>query len=1102
MSLASFGVRKPVPVNLLMFAILAAGLVAGLSLRREFFPESDPESALLTMPYPGATPEEVEKSLARKVEDKLIDLDEVDELVVVLAEGGGSVTINFREGADSQEALKEVDRAIDTLQDLPDEAEEITTQLIEARLPVIRVAVYGDLEETVLKRVVRGVRDDLLTLPNMGEILIDGVRNDQLRIDVQQEALLEYGISLPQVADTVRAWMSEVPGGTVKGLGNNVKVRTMGVPERAEAIRDIVIRSDGRGQNLRLRDIARVTDGFVDDRVINRFYARPGTPNAGDAPADDEPPADLAGQPAAVLTVFKVGDQDIVNIAKMVRSYVRGRQALAFDGSGLEVRFGSDRYEAYRLGQTSSNPLPAGVSISATGDLARFVEGRLDLLVRNAQYGAVLVVLTLLFFLNWRAAFWVGVGLTTAILGTLVLMFAIDVTLNLLTMFGLIVVLGLLVDDAIVVAENIQARHDGGESAMQAAVAGTDQVGWPVVATVLTSVVAFLPLSFIKGQIGDLLGALPVVVACALLMSLIESLLILPSHMAHSLAQRDRPSEARRRPGRVAAGVARFEAWRDRLVLEKTVPAYARLLEKCLRYRYLAVTLTFAVFIVSAGLFAGKRVGFEFLPNNDAETILVDLSMPIGSPIEATNAAVEAIERAAFTQPEVRSIGSVVGQRSNIDTGVSDAASTHIAQMFIELYYVEQRERESSAVIASIREALGDRLATADQLRFSEVSGGPAGADISVRVRGQDSAQINAAVAELKATLAGFAGVVDIADDSDLGQAEQRIVPRAADLQSVGLTPLDVALQIRGYLFGIDAHTFAADQEDVDVRVRVDEPTRRSLTAVEDAWLIAPGGRSVPLTEVADLEPATTYARIKRVDRDRTVAVTADTVPGVSPEDITAQIDLDELRAKYPRLRIVYAGRQEQMGDAFASLPLGMAAACLMIYVILAWLFSSYLQPLVVMLVIPFSLIGVIWGHLALGYDLTFLSLIGIVALSGIVVNDSLILVEFYNHQRERGEKITEALLAAGRARLRPILLTTITTVLGLTPLILEQSFQARFLIPMGISIAAGLLSATVLILVVLPCWMLIFDDIKRGAYYLWHGRPRVDGGGGGGEQA
>ena len=1074
MSPAQFGIRNPVPVNLLMAAILIAGIVAALGLRREFFPESDPDVATLSMPYPGATPDEVEDALAIKVENALIDLDEIDELDATLAEGGGVINVKFREGVPSDEGLDEVERAVDTLRDLPEEAEEINVQLVEPRLPVIRVAVFGPVDEAVMKDLIRGVRDDLQSLPEMGEVLIDGVRDYELSVEVRREALTAYGLSLPVIAQAVRDAMSETPGGTVKGTAGNVKVRTVGVPERAEAVRGIVLRSDGNGRALILGDVADVSEGFVEDRVVNRFNR----------------------EPAAVLTVFKVGAQDIVDMAKKVRSYVAGRRGEPLDGGGADLK------QAWELGRNSPTPLPPGVSIQGTSDLARFVEGRLDLLVRNAAQGGILVFATLLLFLNWRVALWVGVGLTMALLGTLVLMSILDVTLNLLTMFGLIVVLGLLVDDAIVVAENIQARHDRGEPAFDAAVNGTAQVGWPVVATVMTSVVAFAPLTFIKGQIGDLLGALPIVVACALVMSLLESLFMLPGHLGHSLLRRDKArnrSLAGRGPGRAARAMVRFEAVRDHWVMERLVPAYVRLLGTVLKARYAMLALTLAAFIAVMGLFLGGRVGFEFLPNNDAETVLVDLRMPIGTPLEVTEGVVRTVEDAAFAEPEIRSVGSVVGQRANIDTGQADAAATHVAQMFLELHPVESRDRESSRVLASIRENLEGRLPGIDRIGFTSISGGPAGSDITLQVRGDDPQGVTDAARGVKVALSALQGVVDIADDNDLGQAERQIVPRVADAAAVGLTSADIAAQVRAALFGIEAHTWADRREDIDVRVRLDTGTRRDLDAVERLWVVTPAGVSVPLSEVADIDAVTTYATIRRIDRQRSVTVTADTLPDVSPEDISSALDtpgddglspLDRVRAAYPRVQITYAGRQEQMADAFASLPLGMLAACLMIYVILAWLFGSYLQPLLVMSIIPFSLIGVVLGHLALGYDLTFLSLIGMVALAGIVVNDSLILVEFYNLRRREGRAPYDALLDAGRDRLRPILLTTITTVLGLMPLILEQSFQAKFLIPMAISIAMGLMSATFLILLTLPCLVLVLQDFKNIAAWAWNATP------------
>ncbi len=1098
MNLSAFGVRRPVPANLLMLGLLLAGLYSATTLRKQFFPEVDAESANIAFAYPGATPEEIEETLAIKVEDAIFDLDEVDELNTTLSEGGGGINVKFVEGQDPDKALEELERKIDALQDLPDESEEITVSLLEPTLPVIMIAVYGDLDEQTLKQAARALKDDLQALPGMGQVSVSGTRRYELRIDVRSAALLEQGVSLTQVSGAVRQWMNEVPGGTVRNRTGNTNVRTMGVAENAADVEQIVVRAFPDGRTVRVADVATVTEGFADTGVQTRYN----------------------GRPAAYLTVLKIGDQDIVKIAEMVRAYIAGRNGEAFPFSDWERRTKPHAFEAFELATTNARPLPAGATLTTFTDLARFVEGRLDLLSRNALFGAALVFATLMLFLNWRVALWVGVGLLTAMGGTLVLMGAMDVTLNLLTMFGLIVVLGLLVDDAIVVSENIQRRHEEGEPALDAAVRGAGQVQWPVIATVMTSIVAFLPLSFIKGNIGDLLGALPVVVGCALLMSLVESLLILPSHMGHSLIHRDRHATKHKAHHRGKLGLLqRYEARRDALISQRVIPAYTKALRASLRFRYVSVAVALAVLVASTGMIAGGRVPFVFLPQNDAETVIVNVRLPIGTPETKTAEIVERIEAVAQALPEFMSISSVVGETSNIDTGATSGFSPHLAQMFVELQPVETRERPSPEIIEAMRQGLEGQLDEVDRITFEPISGGPGGPDISIKVRGRDLDRIHEAVAELKTTLKRFNGVADVADDSDLGQAEQRIVPRPADAAAVGLTPEDIALQVRGFLFGLEPHTYAAEREDIDVRVRVDEATRRSLTDIENAWLVTPAGQSVPLREVADIVPANTYASIKRNDRQRVVNVSAYVRPGVSPEQVTSQLtqaemakpdfaadmpgwlarfvpeekvgpsQLDLIRDHYASLEIAFAGRQEQQADAFSTLPIGAAAAGIMIYIILAWLFGSYLQPLTVMAVIPFALIGAVWGHYVLDYDLTFLSLIGLVALSGIVVNDSLILVQFYNEERQRGTKVFESLVAAGQARLRAIFLTTVTTVLGLTPLIMETSFQARFLIPMAISIAAGLIAATVLILGVLPCFILILDDLKRAWRWLWFGK-------------
>jgi multidrug efflux pump subunit AcrB len=526
--------------------------------------------------------------------------------------------------------------------------------------------------------------------------------------------------------------------------------------------------------------------------------------------------------------------------------------------------------------------------------------------------------------------------------------------------------------------------------------------------------------------------------------------------------------------------------------MHRLVPLYTVALKAALRLRYLAVAIATAVLVISGAVIASGHLPFTFLPSSDAETVVVEMRMPVGTPLGKTDRMAQRLERAAQARAEVETVTTMVGTRSDVETGQSETTASHLAQMFIELVSIEQRDRTSAEVIDAIRGALQDQMSRIDRLNFREMSGGPGGPDISVEIRGPETQALRQAAADLKQQLARFEGVFEISDDEDRGQLELQVRPKP-NAAALGFTQENIATQLRGYLFGLEAHTFAADEEDIDVRVRADAPMRHNLARVEHAWLVSPAGRPVPVKEVAAITQTSGYATIKRIDGQRAITVTADTVAGLSPESIVPQLELDRIRQAHPSVTMRYGGRQERQAEAFASLPWGMLAALAMVYVILAWLFNSYLQPFTVMLVIPFALIGVTWGHWLLGFDLTFLSVIGFVALTGIVVNDSLILVSFYNMQRAADWSVYESLIHAGRARLRPILLTTITTVLGLTPLMLEQSFQARFLIPMAIAVAFGLLSATVLILLVLPCFLLIFEDLKEAAHWLWFGAPRGD---------
>ncbi|USN98377.1 MAG: efflux RND transporter permease subunit [Phycisphaeraceae bacterium] len=1089
MSLASFGVRNPVVANLVMFSVMGAGVIFGLRLVREFFPEVRPNMVVINAPYPGAAPDEVEDSLTVKIEDKVADLSDIDEINSIVGEGGTSITIEFDDGVDIDEKVAEVKREIDALQDLPDAADRIVVDKIEPNLPAISLSIYGDSDEKDLKRSAREIRDDLRSLPGMGDIAMGGVRTDQINVEVRPAALLEHGLSLSAVSDRIREAMLELPGGSVRTPTSNVSLRSMGVDDRAEAIRGIVVRAaDGRA--VRLEEIAEISDGFADTPLISR----------------------LNGKPMANLTVFKKGKEDIVRIAEMVKAYRQGRVGEPFKLNIVEKIAKmlrppkseaplSARHRAYLLGQSKSGEALPGELVTTT-DLARFVVGRMDLLIRNAFWGGLLVFATLVLLLNRRVSLWVAAGLVVSMLGTLAVMKFSGITLNLLSMFGLIIVVGILVDDAIVVAENITSRHEEGTPALEASIVGTKQVAWPVVATVLTTIFAFLPLAMIEGRIGDMLGVLPVIVGCALSVSLLESLFILPCHMGHSLKHTDRIHAAHKETI-VQKLDDRLDRYRDALFTKGIAPAYVAVLRVLLRARYTTTLSAAALIVVSLGLVAGGRLEFIFFETDDAETVSIELQLPVGSSLAQTNELTHRIEAAVKDQPEVKSFYTIVGAVESMSGDGSGAAGTNRAQLILELVAIEQRDRTSEQIIQSIRDETGE-LSGIKSLRMAGVSGGPEGAAISFTLTGDTSQEtLDAAASDLMAMMADFEGVQNVASDSDAGQREVRFTLREG-ARELGFTRANLGRQIQGMVFGLEAYTFAGNREDVDVRVMLPEPVRRSLAAIEDQFVFTPDGRPVPLSEVASIEEARSYATIRRLDRKRSVTVTADvdrtlvmadgSHPNADKIAVALESRFPEIEKKYADVSIVARGRQKDFADSFRTLPIGFLVASGLIYVTLAWLFKSYTQPLLVMTAIPFATIGMIWGHMLLGYTMTFLSLIGFVALSGIVVNDSLIFVEFFNEQRREGRSVYDACLNAGRARVRAILLTTITTVLGLLPLMLEQSFQARFLIPMAITIAFGLMSSTMIVLIVLPCLLMILQDVKRIAHRLWTGEAMPAG--------
>ncbi|MHC4235433.1 MAG: efflux RND transporter permease subunit, partial [Planctomycetota bacterium] len=843
----------------------------------------------------------------------------------------------------------------------------------------------------------------------------------------------------------------------------NVAVRTIGEQDQAESIAEIIVRSDPDGRVIRLREVAQVIDGFEDVELISRFNA----------------------SPAVSVTAYKTADQDAIDIATKVKALVAGKTSRPFDLPVTDrvTPRGRAAMQVYRSAAQQPYAEPPG-PLATHNNLARFIEGRLDLLKRNGTWGLLLVFGSLLLFLNWRVAFWVMMGLVLSILGTLVVMKMIGFTLNLITMFGMIVVLGMLVDDAIIVAEHIYTKIEEGMPAAQAAVVGAEAVTWPVVCAIATTIAAFGPLMFIKGRMGDFFFVLPVIVICALSISLFEALSILPAHLAHQALGRRRRSAGQPRAG----WFARVRSVKHQLLGHLLPGAYERFLRVAVSYRYVTLAVASAGLLVTLAAIYRKRIPYVHLQKMDAETLLANLEMPVGSPVHQTDTAMELVEGAALGIGEIDSMYTLVGMQFDLEGGTSGLRS-HLAQLIMELTPVEQREalgqRNSEQVLRELRRRCGD-IPGANSLRFDAIHGGPGGVALQVELSGERLEDLIAVCDNVKQRMSRFAGVFDLSDDFDLGRREVQI-ELLDSARALGLTTQDLASQVRAAFYGLEARKINRDREDVKIMVRYPPSARRHVYDVESMWIAAPNGELVPFSEVARIREGRSYAAIRRLNQKRTVTITADVDESVG----NARMIGTALAGEFPQLRgdrevtMQFGGQRREFAKSFGSLRQDFAVALLLIFALLAALFRSYVQPLIVMTAIPFGLIGAVIGHYVMGYPLTILSLIGLVALTGIVVNDSLILLTFINRGVADGAAPFEAVIAGGKSRLRPIILTSITTIMGLAPLMAERSFQARFLIPMGISISFGLAFATVLTLVVVPSLYLIVADLRRLAGQL-----------------
>jgi len=1018
-----------------MILVIIVGLMSLRWMKREIFPQFSLNFISITVEYPGASPEEIEEGIVVKVEEHVKSIEGIKRILSKCREGLGTVLLELKEDVDDvQKVLDEVKTQVDQIDTFPEESE--TPSIVEVTLKeeAINVAVYGDASELYLRRVAEKVRDDLTSRGTISQVNLAGVREYEITVEVTEENLRRYGLTFDQVALAVKTGSLDLPGGVIRAVGGDVLIRAKGQRYTGREFEEIPLITLPDGTIVRLGDVAQVIDGFKDTEQRGRFN----------------------GKPAALVQVRKTLDEDLISIAHAVRQYV----------------------------EENRNTLPPGIHMSIWGDISILVEDRINLLVRNGIQGIILVFISLALFLRMGLAFWVAAGIPVSFMGAFYVLHLLGGSINMISLFAFIMTLGILVDDAIIIGENIYSHYERGKPPLRAVIEGTGEVGVPVIMSVSTTILAFMPLLYISGIMGKFIKVLPIAVITILAVSLAEAFAILPAHLAGTL-ERDHRREK--------TGKKMHERLLDRIDrgMKYTIKnLYGPAVRWVFKNRYLTLTIGIGVLIMVFGLIIGGHVPFVLFPKTDSNWLQGRVSYPLGTPVSVTDATVKRIEHAALLlnrefsgagangKDAVKYSFSLVGLIA--EQGFEDnEIGGHAGQVFIELLPAEERTVTANDVLNRWRKLVGEVPGT-EKLSFSTLTGGPGGNPIEIQLIGDNYPQIKQAAEELKAEIAGYPGTFDISDNFRPGKVEIKLEAKEA-ARPLGLTLADLARQTRQAFYGEEAVRIQRGRDDVKVMVRYSEPERRTLGSVEEMRIRTPQGDQVPFYEVARINYGRGYSVINRIDRRRQITVVSDIDENVANANrIMGELKkgfLPQLVRRYHGLSYAFEGQEQRSQESISSLKSGYIIALLGIYLLLATQFRSYLQPLVVMVAVPFGMVGAVLGHLIMGLPFTLLSLFGVVALSGIVVNGSLILLDFINRAQRSGKTLLEAVEESGKARFRPVILTSLTTIAGLLPLLLERSFQAQFLIPMAVSITFGLMVATILTLLFVPALYVILAE-------------------------
>ncbi len=1023
---------NPIAANLLMGFLLFVGLISAAGLPQEFLPEASLDRIQVVVPYPGAAPQEVEESIVRKIEEQIQSVEGLKRTESSAAEGLGSVIAEFRQGTDMSRALADVKAQVDRILTFPAGAERAEVREITSRQSIFRLVVYGNVSERTIKELTYRIEDGILALPEVSYAEISGVRNYEISIEVPLDRLRALGLTLEDVAFAVRQGSLELSAGKISTGEEEIRVRTLGQNYGQFDFEDIVVLTRADGTAVRLGQIATVRDGFADSDLLARYN----------------------GQPAARIEVFRTAGEDVLDIAQAVRGYVDSEVAPS---------------------------LPAGVAVEIWRDDSVDLRGRVGLLIENAMLGLLLVFLALALFLQIRLAMWVALGLAASFAGTFLVMQLMGISISMFSLMAMVLALGIVVDDAIVVGENIYAERERGTEGLTAAIRGTQRIAGPVIFSVLTTVTAFSVLLTVPGPIGRIGLSIPIVVIAVLMLSLVESLLVLPNHLAHMPA----PREPRSGPGRAVRAAQQAV---DALVRRIADGPLDRALRFATAAPAIVLAATAALMLISMTIVATGLVRYEFLPQIEGDIVSANIEMPVGTPSERTADVAAQLEAAgrrvleALTddsEPVGAHVSVTVGQAARLfDPLGGDAVELprgHIGSVEFKLPGLALRDFTSTEFQNLWREETGT-LPGVRSLAFSAGALG-LGLPVHLELSHPDPERLVRIADEVIAALESTGGVYDVRTNHDEGVRELQLELRPG-ARTLDLTLDHFARQVRAAFFGTEALRVQRGREEIRVYVRLPEGERNSPADIEDYLVRTPQGREVPLGQVAHVGLARAPTTIHRLDERRVITVTASVDNAVvTGQGVNSSLERDilaRLGEDHPGFTYTHGGEQRQQREVNAALPRSVFFAFLVMYVLMAIPFGSYSQPLIVMTAIPLGLVGALAGHLVLGLSLGFSSIQGLIGVSGVVVNDSLMMIKFINRARDRGLTPRDAIIVGAKARFRAILLTSVTTFLGVAPLMLERSVQTQHLVPLATSVGFGVVVATALLMLVVPALVML----------------------------